>query len=276
MSSCIRKRWRPRSDDGLELDQYDTSEATYLLGIEDGHVVTGARLLPTSEPHLVSEIFPHLCEATGVIRRPDVGEWTRTYVYGDAADRGLRGTLTQLCCAVMEFALDEGLAAVGGIQETYFMPHHARLRWKARPCGLAREVNGEWYIVAYIDVTEAALHNVRKLLGITHPLLVRRGSADPVRQGSRPRRRRWPMHEHAGGHGEGAKVQYIADVLKELRRLSNPYELLSYLIEMAEVEAAKTAKHRATSSAGQCDFRIRSISTRTERAMILFFDTCSI
>ena len=55
------------------------------------------------------------------------------------------------------------------------------------------------------------------------------------------------MHEHAGGHGEGAKIQYIADVLKELRRLSNPYELLSYLIEMAEIEAAKTAKHRATS-----------------------------
>jgi hypothetical protein len=55
------------------------------------------------------------------------------------------------------------------------------------------------------------------------------------------------MHEHAGGLGEGAKVQYIADVLKELRRLSNPYELLSYLIEMAEVEAAKTAKYQAMS-----------------------------
>lgn len=174
-----QKRWRPQSDDGLELDQYDTSKATYLLGIEDGHVVTGARLLPTSEPHLVSEVFPHFCDATGVIQRPDVGEWTRTYVYGDAADRGLRGTLTQLCCAVMEFALDEGLAAVGGIQETYFMPHHARLRWKARPCGMAREVNGEWYIVAYIDVTEAALHNVRKLLGITHPLIVRKGPQIP-------------------------------------------------------------------------------------------------
>ncbi|MGE0282759.1 MAG: acyl-homoserine-lactone synthase [Rhizobiaceae bacterium] len=174
-----QKRWRPRSDNGLELDQYDTSKATYLLGIENGHVVTGARLLPTSEPHLVSEIFPHFCEATGVIRRPDVGEWTRTYVYGDTADRGLRGTLTQLCCAVMEFALEEGLTAVGGIQETYFMPHHTRLRWKARPCGLAREVNGEWYIVAYIDVTEAALHNVRKLLGIMHPLIVRRGPQIP-------------------------------------------------------------------------------------------------
>lgn len=174
-----QKRWRPARSDGLELDQYDNSDATYLLGIEDDRVVTGARLIPTSEPHLVSDFFPHLCEATGVISRPDVGEWTRTYVYGDGADRGLRGTLTQLCCAVMEFALEEGLAAVGGVQETYFMPHHARLRWRARPCGLAREVNGEWYIVAYIDVNEAALANVRRVLGINHSLLVRRGPQMP-------------------------------------------------------------------------------------------------
>ena len=173
------KGWRPPLSNGLELDQYDNGQATYLLGIEDGRVVTGARLIPTSEPHLVSEIFPHFCESTGVISRPDVGEWTRTYVYGDSADRGLRGTLTQLCCAVMEFALEEGLTAVGGVQETYFMPHHTRLHWKARPCGLAREVDGEWYIVAYIDVNEAALANVRKLLGIDYSLLVRRGSQIP-------------------------------------------------------------------------------------------------
>jgi acyl-homoserine lactone synthase len=174
-----QKGWRPPASSGLELDQYDTDQATYLLGLEHGHVVTGARLIPTSERHLVSDIFPHFCEATGVIRRTDVGEWTRTYVYGDTTDRGLRGTLTQLCCAVMEFALEEGLSAVGGIQETYFMPHHTRLRWRARPCGLAREVNGEWYVVAYIDVNEAALANVRALLGINRSLLVRRGAQTP-------------------------------------------------------------------------------------------------
>lgn len=174
-----QKRWRPASADGIEIDQFDTDAATYLLGIEGGQVVTGARLIPTSEPHLVSENFPHLCEVTGVPSQPDIAEWTRTYVRGDTVTRGLKGTLTQLCCGVMEFALQEGLSAVGGIQETYFMPHHARLRWRARPCGLAREVNGEWYIVAYIDVNEAALASVRKILGIDHSLLVRRGDQVP-------------------------------------------------------------------------------------------------
>ncbi len=80
--------------------KFDTDAATYILGMQDGQVVTSARLIPTSEPHLVSEVFPDMCEFTCVPRRPDFAEWTRTYVFGDAADRGIRGTITQLSCAV--------------------------------------------------------------------------------------------------------------------------------------------------------------------------------
>ncbi|TIN77494.1 acyl-homoserine-lactone synthase [Mesorhizobium sp.] len=174
-----QKRWRPPSLDGRERDQFDTDAATYILGMEEERVVTSARLLPTSEPHMVSEIFPHLCERSGVPRRPDWAEWTRTFVVPDKRSAGLRGTLTELCCAVMEYALDEGLTALGGVQETYFMPHHSALKWRAEPMGMAREVNGEWYIVAYIDVNERALASVRKILGIDHSLLVRRGKQRP-------------------------------------------------------------------------------------------------
>ncbi|MER8426027.1 acyl-homoserine-lactone synthase [Mesorhizobium sp. M1403] len=150
--------------------------------MEDDRVVTSARLIPTSEPHMVSEVFSHMCEKSGVPRRPDWAEWTRTFVVPDKRTAGLRGTLTQLCCAVMEYALDEGLSAVGGVQETYFMPHHGALKWRAEPMGMAREENGEWYIVAYIEVNEAALASVRKVLGIEHSLLARRGTQMPFLQ----------------------------------------------------------------------------------------------
>lgn len=174
-----QKRWRPESPEGRETDQFDTDAATYVLGMEDGELVTSARLIPTSEPHLVSEVFPHYCDG-GVPRRPDWAEWTRTFVLPRKRATGLRGTLTQLCCAVMEFALEEGLQAVGGIQETYFMPHHGAIGWVARPLGLAQQAaNGEFYIVAYIDVDERALANVRRVLRIDHGLLVRRGEQRP-------------------------------------------------------------------------------------------------
>jgi acyl-homoserine lactone synthase len=176
-----QKHWRPESPDGRELDQFDSDAAIYLLGIEDGRVVTSARLIPTSAPHLVSEVFPHLCEQTGVPRRPDYAEWTRTFV-ADGADRSIRGAITQISCAVMEYALQEGLAAVGGIQKTYFMSFHGRLGWIARPCGLPQLVDGEWCIVAYTDVSEHALASVRRILGIEKPLLMRRGCQRPFNE----------------------------------------------------------------------------------------------
>src|SRR5262245_61279959 len=100
-----QKRWRPESPDGREIDQFDTDAATYILGIENCEVVTSARLIPTSERHLVSEFFSHMCEHRGVPRRRDWAEWTRTFVLPRKRSVGLRGTLTQLCCAVMEYAL---------------------------------------------------------------------------------------------------------------------------------------------------------------------------
>ncbi|MET0599202.1 MAG: acyl-homoserine-lactone synthase [Mesorhizobium sp.] len=174
-----RKGWRPPAPDGREWDQFDTAHATYLLGIEDGRVVTSCRMIPTNVPHLVSEVFPDMCEQEGVPRRPDWAEWTRTFVVSEHQGLGRRGRLTQICCAVMEYAVEEGLRAVGGIQELYFLAQHRMLRWKVRPLGLAREVNGEWCIVAFIEVSGEALASARRVLGISHSLLVRRGEPAP-------------------------------------------------------------------------------------------------
>jgi acyl-homoserine lactone synthase len=173
------KGWRPPSPDGRERDEFDTADATYILGLEDGRVLTSARLIPTHLPHLVSEVFPQLCERNGVPRRPDWAEWTRTFVLQRERHLGLRGTFTQLCCAVMEFAVEEGLSAVGGVQETYAMPRLGRFGWKLLPQGLAREMNGETYIVCYIEAGEEALASIRRVLGIDRPLLVRRGAQRP-------------------------------------------------------------------------------------------------
>lgn len=169
------KKWRPASADGREIDQFDGTDATYILGFENGEIVTAARLIPTDKPHLVSEVFPHMCEFGGLPRRPDWAEWTRTFVVPERRTAGRRGIATQICCAVMEYCLEEGIRYVGGIQETYFFPQWAMLKWRVSPLGLPREVSGESCVVAYLECNETALDSVRQVLGIRHSLLTRRG-----------------------------------------------------------------------------------------------------
>jgi acyl-homoserine lactone synthase len=175
-----QKQWRPASPDGREVDQYDTDAATYLLGMEDGAVVASARLIATTEPHLVSDFFSDMCELRGVPRRSDYFEWTRTFTLRRERGLGVAGLFAQICCAVMEYAVDENLAAVGGVMETYALRALGRFGWRVRHMGLARERDGEYDIVAYIDVNDAALAGIRQLLGIEHSLLIRRGPQRPL------------------------------------------------------------------------------------------------
>lgn len=71
------------------------------------------------------------------------------------------------------------------------------------------------------------------------------------------------LGEAAKGFGEAAKVKYIADVLRQLRLLSNRHDFLTYLIEMAEVEAQNKMKQVDTSAAVTAS----SISVRPRREL---------
>src|SRR5690349_14719114 len=46
--------------DGRDVDQFDTEETVYLLGLDNlGRVCSGLRLNPTMSPHLIDTLFPH-------------------------------------------------------------------------------------------------------------------------------------------------------------------------------------------------------------------------
>ena len=53
----------PVLDGRFELDQFDTPDARYLILLDpdDLRHRASARLLPTTAPHLLGDIYPHLC-----------------------------------------------------------------------------------------------------------------------------------------------------------------------------------------------------------------------
>lgn len=172
--------WREPSPDGREVDQFDTDAATYILGIEDQQVVSSARIIRTTQPNMVSELFPHLCDVRAAPNSLEWADWTRSFIVKKNRSYGLRGTAGQTATAVMEYCLHEGIRYVGGIQLLYFLPRWQDLGWTCTPLGLPQQVDGDWCIVAYVSCTTEALATARAHCGISGDLLVRRGLPDQL------------------------------------------------------------------------------------------------
>jgi N-acyl-L-homoserine lactone synthetase len=53
--------WELQTQDGMELDQFDRPDTVYVVAQDDkGHISGCARLLPTTRPYLLLEVFPQL------------------------------------------------------------------------------------------------------------------------------------------------------------------------------------------------------------------------
>jgi acyl homoserine lactone synthase len=73
-----RLGWSLPQTGGTERDQYDTADAMYVIACDETERVTAcARLLQTTGPYMLSELFPELLGGTPAPRHPGVWELSR-------------------------------------------------------------------------------------------------------------------------------------------------------------------------------------------------------
>jgi len=73
-----RLGWPLPVENGMERDQFDHPDTLYVLTQESNEAICGcARLLPTTEPYLLSEIFPHLLNGASIPESHEVWELSR-------------------------------------------------------------------------------------------------------------------------------------------------------------------------------------------------------
>jgi N-acyl-L-homoserine lactone synthetase len=70
--------WRLEARDGAEADQFDRADTVYVM-VEDesGNIAGCARLLQTTQPYLLAEVFPQLLNGLPPPRDPTVWELSR-------------------------------------------------------------------------------------------------------------------------------------------------------------------------------------------------------
>lgn len=160
-----------RRPDGREIDQFDGDEAIHLPLVVDGNVVGYSRLLPTLEPHLLSDVYPHLMDGACWPRGARIFEWTRCIA--EVSDKKIAGVPISniLMTGVMEYCLVAGI-------ETLVVETHPKLvnlllttGWDVMPLAAPSVLEGALIVPITARPSFAGLLRHHELYGINGSVL---------------------------------------------------------------------------------------------------------
>ena len=180
------KKWSALDrGDGTEWDQFDTPDAVHMLYIDDaGSVIGYQRMLPSLEPHLLSDVMPFLCDGPRPAG-PHIWEWTRYAVDKAHRDRGrmLSPVGLALLTGIVEWGLERDINTIIIQMNPIWLLRLVQMRFKTTPLGFPQEISEEPTIAITAEFNAATLAFLKSLSGSTEsvfaasPGLPRRSAA---------------------------------------------------------------------------------------------------
>lgn len=170
-----RRRWKAlERPDQREVDQFDTQDTVYFLGLDEaGAVTSGLRLNPTTKPHLISTVFPHAVTFEPIPVGDHIYEITRYFVVPERLPRDARRRAAgELITAMLEHGLTMGLTHISLLCDAFFMSTMLEMRWKVRSLGLPTPYPEGTCIAVLFEVSEQAIANTRATRGVEGPVYV--------------------------------------------------------------------------------------------------------
>ncbi|TGQ77315.1 MULTISPECIES: acyl-homoserine-lactone synthase [unclassified Mesorhizobium] len=168
-----QRRWRDVARPiNIEIDAFDNEHTLYVLALDtNGKIVGGSRLLPTLEPHLMSEVFPGLAGGRPP-RAAGIFEWTRFFVVPSLRTQGAPSPIAGIVlCGLLETAQSLGIRQISVVCETFWPKRLRALGWTLIELGEALEHPDGDIIALLIDVTPEAVEQTRRAYGISGVIL---------------------------------------------------------------------------------------------------------
>ncbi|AZO05127.1 MULTISPECIES: acyl-homoserine-lactone synthase [unclassified Mesorhizobium] len=154
-----------RRGDEREIDQFDNEHAVHMLFIDDdGRVIGYQRLLPSTQPHLLSEVLYSLCEGDRPVG-PNIWEWTRYCVEAGHRERGrmLSPVANALLSGVVEWGLHNGVDTIIIEMNPLWLLRLVQLHFRVTPLGVPRIISGEETLAVTASFDERTLARLREM-----------------------------------------------------------------------------------------------------------------
>lgn len=160
-----RLGWQLPVKDGLELDQFDRPDTIYVVARNDNGGICGcARLLPTTEPYLLGEVFPQLMNGLPIPSASHVWELSRFAAVdvnaSNASAQEIAQYSRQLLAAAVTVAAEKGATRLITVSPLGIERLLARMGVHAHRAGPPVFVDGKPVFACWIEIdaqTVAAL-----------------------------------------------------------------------------------------------------------------------
>lgn len=176
-----RLDWEVESKDGIERDRFDDLDPIYLLYInEAGHVQGSARLLSTTGPYMLRDVFAQVLGGEEAPCDPGVWESSRFAAEVQHADgqgiAALSRITSMLLCGEFELAFVNGFHGIVSVYDVRMerVLQRAKLYEHGHRIGREVRIGKTRTLAGYFDVSERMVTTLRSVFGVTDSVFARR------------------------------------------------------------------------------------------------------
>lgn len=163
-----RLSWDVTVINGLEIDQFDVPDAHYLVHQDAAGRVDGCtRLLPTTGPYLLGDVFAGLVDGEPP-RDPRIWESTRFCADHERAPRNIAALLM---AGMLEFGLARGLTAFVSVSDVRMEPIMRRAGWDPTRLGGTMAAGTDTAAAERLTVSQEYLIRVRNRAAVDGPII---------------------------------------------------------------------------------------------------------
>jgi acyl homoserine lactone synthase len=165
-----RLGWDVSVSGELEFDEFDALEPSYLLSMDRYGTLNGCvRLLPTTGPNMLRDIFPSFVTKGAVPRSERVWEASRFAVgkNASAAEAGVSQTTYDLLIGVLKFGLSNGINRIACVVDVRMERILRRAGWQLERLGPVHRIGNTIALAGQLDVSAQILRALEARAGRT-------------------------------------------------------------------------------------------------------------
>jgi len=180
-----RLGWEVTTTGDCEFDRFDTCAPIYLLHVQDGQVNGCARLLPTTGPTMLRDVFPVLLGESPM--PADARTWESSRFCADAAGEGreqmkMVGEITlKLFAGAYELGLRMGWERIVTVTDLRLEKIGIRAGLRFERYAAPRQIGKTSAVAGYGSVDRETLDRILAFAGIEGPLLQFSSDPEPLR-----------------------------------------------------------------------------------------------